>query len=95
MLEKDFKAKTVKELRAMGFKVIQLIASAMTPLGQPDTIILKEGFWGMLEFKKSKNAKKRPGQDQWIKWAEENSYGRFIYPENHDEIIAELKELAK
>ena len=59
------------------------------------TFILKEGFWGMIEFKKSKNAKKRPGQQENVDWANENSWGMFCYPENRDEVYNYLKEMAK
>ena len=57
--------------------------------------IFKEGFWGWIEFKKSKNAKKRPGQQQNVDWANENSYGTFCYPEKRDEVYNYLKEMAK
>lgn len=57
--------------------------------------IFKEGFWGWIEFKKSKNAKKRPGQQENIDWANENSWGSFVYPENRKEIMDYLKEIAR
>lgn len=83
----DFQKKFVSSVRKLGYKV-----------KFDDTglcFIFKEGFWGWIEFKKSKNAKKRPGQQENIDWANENSWGMFCYPENRDEVYNELKEMAK
>ena len=94
-LEKDFQAKFLSDLRKMGYKCFKQQMNATTRVGTPDAFIFKEGFWGWLEFKKSKNAKKRPGQQQNVDWANENSFGAFVYPENAKEIKAYLKEMAK
>lgn len=95
MKEKDFQSKFISDLRKLGYKCYKQQMNATTRAGTPDCIILKEGFWGMIEFKKSKNAKKRPGQQQNIDWANENSWGSFVYPENSKEIMNYLKEIAK
>lgn len=89
--EGKFQDKLVHDLRQLGFKVIKLDPTTGRQIGIPDLLILKEGFWGMLECKAHKNSKKRPGQQQWVDWAEENSYGRFVYPENYDDVMEELK----
>lgn len=94
-LEKDFQKKFISDLRKLGYKCYKQQMNATTRAGTPDCIILKEGFWGMIEFKKSKNAKKRPGQQENIDWANENSWGTFCYPENRDEVYKYLKEMAK
>ena len=57
--------------------------------------IFKEGFWGWIEFKKTKNSKKRPGQQENVDWASQNSYGTFCYPENKKEILDYLRSIAK
>ena len=69
--------------------------NATTRAGTPDLFIFNEGWWGWIEFKKSKNAKKRPGQQENIDWANANSWGSFVYPENRDEVYNYLKEIAK
>lgn len=94
-LEKDFQSKFLSDLRKMGYKCFKQQMNATTRAGTPDAFIFKEQFWGWLEFKKSKNAKKRPGQQQNIDWANENSFGAFVYPENAKEVKAFLKEMAK
>lgn len=93
VLEKDFQAKVIKWLRSKGFKCYKQQMNATTRAGTPDCIILKEGWWGMLEFKKSKNSPKRPGQQQNIDWANENSWGSFCYPENWSEIKEYLESI--
>lgn len=93
VLEKDFQSKVIKWLRSKGFKCYKQQMNATTRAGTPDCIILKEGWWGMLEFKKSKNSPKRPGQQQNIDWANENSWGSFCYPENWSEIKEYLESI--
>lgn len=95
VLEKDFQAKFISELRKLGYKCFKQQMNATTRVGTPDLFIFKEGFWGWIEFKKSKGAKKRPGQQENVDWANENSWGSFCYPENRDEVLEELKEMAK
>ncbi len=58
-------------------------------------LFFKSGFYGALEVKASKNAKKQPLQAEKIKWFNDNSYGRIIYPEIWTEVQKELKELLK
>lgn len=90
MLEKDFQAKFIQKLRKMGYRCYKQQMNATTRIGTPDLFIFKEGFWGWIEFKKSKRSPKRPGQQENIDWANENSWGSFVYPENEEEILKEL-----
>lgn len=84
---RTFEDTFISSLRKLGYRVERSEKGA--------AFIFKEGFWGWLEFKKSKNAKKRPGQQQNIDWANENSWGSFVYPENAKEVKEYLKEMAK
>lgn len=93
VLEKDFQAKVIKWLRSKGFKCFKQQMNATTRAGTPDLFIFKEGWWGWIEFKKSKNAAKRPGQQENIDWAQENSWGAFVWPENFEQIKDELENL--
>lgn len=93
-LEKDFQSKFMNDLRKLGYKCYKQQMNATTRRGTPDCFIFKEGFWGWIEFKKSKNSPKRPGQQENIDFARENSWGAFVYPENAKEIYNELKEIA-
>lgn len=95
MLEKDFQKSVISELRKMGYKCFKQQMNATTRIGTPDLFIFKEGFWGWIEFKKTKNSKKRPGQQENVDWAKENSYGTFCYPENKKEVLDYLRSIAK
>lgn len=55
----------------------------------------KEGFYGWLECKASKNAKHQQGQDEFIRKMDEWSYAKFVYPTNWPEIEKELAEMLK
>lgn len=81
----------IKWLKQHGCKAWKNKQDATTPIGRPDVVFFKEGFWGWAEMKKAKNAKKRPGQDENVKWAKENSWGEFVYPENYEAIKKELE----
>ena len=93
--EADFQSKFISWARKQGFKCFKQQMNATTRAGTPDCFLFLEGWWGWIEFKKSKNAKKRPGQQQNVDWANENSWGAFVYPENEDEIKEYLKGIAR
>lgn len=95
MLEKDFQAKVAKWLRSKGCMVLKYQQNATTRASIPDILFLKEGFWGALEVKKSKTAKYRPGQKEMVAKMDEMSYARVVYPENFDDIKAELEEILR
>ena len=94
MKEKDFQTKFLSDLRKLGYKCFKQQMNATTRAGTPDAFVFKEGFWGWLEFKKSKGSRVRPGQKENIAWANENSWGSFVYPENAKEVLKYLKEVA-
>ena len=89
----DFQTKVCKWLRANGCVVLKYQQNATTRAGVPDLIFLKDGFWGALEVKRSKNAPFRPGQKETIKKLDGMSWARVIYPENEKEVIEELGEI--
>lgn len=60
--------------------------------GIPDLSIFYKSKWAFLECKKSAKEKPRPGQEEYIAWAKENSFGSFIYPENKEEVLDELQQ---
>ena len=92
-LEKDFQAKFLTRLRKLGCKCYKQQMNATTRAGTPDVIVLVGPVWIMLEFKKSKNSPKRPGQQRNIDWAKENSFGWFVYPGVENEVYEAIKEL--
>ena len=63
--------------------------------GIPDLLVLYGEKWATLECKKSKNAKKQPNQEYYVDAMDAMSYSRFIYPENKEEVLSELREKFK
>lgn len=93
MLEKDFQAKIIKWLKSKKCMVFKMQMNATTKAGTPDLFFVKEGFWGAIEVKKSKNAKVQPGQKENVEKMNEWSWARIVYPENWEEAKAELEEM--
>lgn len=59
--------------------------------GFPDLSIYYKDKWAFLECKQSADAKVRPNQEFYIRWANNvGSFGRFIFPENKEEVLNEL-----
>lgn len=92
-LESGFQDKLREELQklfpgCMIFKMDQI-------QGIPDLLILYKDKWACLENKKSANAKHRPNQDYYVNLMNKMSFSRFIYPENKDEVLNDLKKIFK
>ena len=92
MKESKFQADLKKELKQMfpGCIVTKLDSSDIQ--GIPDLLILYKNKWATLENKRSKNATKRPNQEYYVEKMNDMSFSRFIYPENKEEILNELRE---
>lgn len=95
MKESEFQANLKKELKSMfpGCIVTKLDSGDIQ--GIPDLLILWNDKWATLENKKSANARKRPNQDYYVNKMNEMSFSRFIYPENKEEVLNELREAFK
>ena len=92
MLENKFQSKLIKELKKE-FPGCMVLKNDPTYIqGVPDLLILHKNHWAGLEVKRSKNAKHQPNQDYYVDKMNEMSFSSFIYPENKDEIIGELKK---
>lgn len=90
LTEAQFQKQVMSWLKKHGCEVFKMTPGVGIPDSTEDLLFLKEGFWGFLECKKSKNAKKRPGQDKTVARHNEMSYSSFCYPENWEEIKKEL-----
>lgn len=90
-LERDFQSKLIKDLKVIfpGCMVMKLDPDYIQ--GIPDILVLYKNKWAVLEVKRSKNAKRRPNQDYYVEMMDNMSFSRFIYPENKDEVLSELK----
>lgn len=88
-LESGFQDKLRTELKelfpgCMVFKMDQI-------QGIPDLLVLYKNKWASLENKKSEKATRRPNQEYYVDRMNEMSFSRFVYPENKDEVLNDLK----
>ena len=95
MKENKFQADLKKELRAIfpGCIVTKLDSSDIQ--GIPDLLVLYKDKWAALEVKKSAMASHRPNQDYSVAKMNAMSFSRFIYPENKEDVLDELRESFK
>lgn len=89
-LESGFQDKLIKELKemfvgCMVFKMDQI-------QGLPDLLVLYKDKWASLECKRSASAKRRPNQEYYVELMNKMSFSRFIYPENKQEVLDELRK---
>ena len=95
MSEAQLQTKIVKYLKSQGCYVIKTSPGPGTPVGCPDVIFLKDGFWGGLEVKASEKARFQPLQKQTIELLDAMSWCKAVYPENWLIIRIELDELLR
>lgn len=63
--------------------------------GIPDWTILYKDKWAVLEAKRDKNAAHQPNQDYYVEKLDNMSFSRFVYPENEEEVLNELRKAFK
>ena len=91
-LERDFQAKLIKDLKKIfkGCLVMKMDSSYIQ--GIPDLLILYKDRWALLECKRNAKATKRPNQEHYVEMLDKMSFSRFIFPENKQEVLDELRE---
>lgn len=93
MLERDYQPKLKKKLKAMlpsGTKILKNDAQYLQ--GIADLLVSYGSKCAWLEVKESQNAPHRPNQDYYVEQINsQGGFARFIYPENEEEIISELR----
>lgn len=93
MLEKEFQKKVISFLKKQGCFVMKTDPTVHN--GVADLFFCKDGFYGFIECKRSKTARFRPGQKEFIEKMDIWSYATVAYPENWSDIQKELKEILK
>ena len=94
-LERIFQSELIKELKELFPGCIILKNDPTYIQGIPDLLILYGKHWAVLENKKSAKASHRPNQDYYVKKMDDMSFGRFIYPENEEEVLNDLQQAFK
>ena len=92
MKESQFQSKLVKRLKLIFPGCIVLKNDARLMQGIPDLSVFYKDKWAMLECKASANEHHQPGQDAYIDILNSMSIAFFIYPENEEEVINELRK---
>lgn len=91
-LERDFQSDLIKELKKEFTGSIILKTDPSYIQGIPDLLILHNNRWAALECKKDSKASARPNQKFYVDKMNEMSYASFIFPENREEVLNELRE---
>lgn len=91
VLERDFQAKLIKELRSMFDGCIIMKNDANYIQGIPDLLVLYKDKWAALECKRSKTAKHQPNQDYYVNAMNHMSFASFVCPENKQEVLDGLR----
>lgn len=91
MLESKFQANLIKKIKNTFPGCIVMKNDSSYIQGVPDLTVLYKNKWATLECKKNANASHQPNQDYYVGQMNEMSFSRFIYPENEQEVLEDLK----
>lgn len=92
MLENQFQAKLIKEIKKLFPGCIIMKSDPGYLQGIPDLLILFNDKWAALECKRSINSKKQPNQEYYVGKMNEMSFSKFICPENKEEVLYDLQQ---
>lgn len=92
MLENRFQSKLIKEIKDTFPGCIVMKNDSSYIQGIPDLLVLHKNKWASLECKKNAKASKQPNQEYYVGQMDEMSFSKFVYPENKDEVMGELRQ---
>ena len=95
MNENRYQSNLIRKLKQIFSGCVVLKNDANYIQGIPDLTILYKDRWATLECKKSEKESRQPNQEYYVEKMNEMSYSRFIYPENKEEVLSELREKFK
>lgn len=91
-LERNFQSGLIKELKSMFPGCIVIKNDSSYIQGIPDLLVLYKDKWATLEVKKNAKASKQPNQEHYVNAMDEMSFSKFIYPENKEDVLNELRQ---
>ncbi len=91
MLERDYQARLIKELRRLFPGCVILKNDSEYLQGIPDLTILYNDRWAMLEVKLSEKSDVQPNQDYYVQKLDAMSFAAFIYPSNQEAVLDDLQ----
>jgi hypothetical protein len=91
MSESRFQRRLLDRIENMFPECICLKTDPNYIQGIPDWIVLNGDRWIAIEAKRSSKASKRPNQVHWVTIMNQMSYARFVYPENEEEVLNEIR----
>ena len=91
MLENKFQANLIRELKNEFPEFIVMKNDSSYIQGVPDLLVLHKDKWASLEVKRSSNASHQPNQDYYVDKMNEMGFSRFVYPENKDNVMTDLR----
>lgn len=91
-LESKFQSDLIKKINRILPECIVLKNDPNYLQGVCDLVVLGPNKYAVLECKRSAKAPKQPNQDYYVNKFKEWSYGSFVYPENEEEVLNELRE---
>lgn len=94
-LESQFQKELMDEIKKEFPGSVVLKNDAGYIQGFPDWTILYEDKWAVLEAKRDKGATKQPNQEHYINKLNNMSFASFVYPENKEEVLNELRKTFK
>lgn len=94
-LERNFQPELIDQIKSEheGCMVMKLDSGYIQ--GIPDLLVLHNDKWAVLECKRSEKAIKQPNQEYYVNKMNDMSFSRFVYPENKDEVLNDLRKFFK
>ena len=95
MKESKFQAELIRELKQMFPGCVILKNDPNYIQGFPDLTIFYKDKYAILECKNSRTASRQPNQEYYVDKMNDMSFGRFIFPENKEDVLNELYQSFK
>ena len=89
--ENEFQPRLIKKIKKRFPGAIVLKNDPNYIQGIPDLTVLYKDKWALLECKREEKAGKRPNQGYYVRKANEMSFGRFVFPENEEDVLNDLQ----